>query len=242
MDTSSKRRDIDSRLEPSAAQKMKDIAAELSSLRIRGMASRVYINEIVDAIHGGLLLAAMGLSLSLLELWIRDLLSVHLAARSGAKTPYDFDAAIARFEREIEGFEKGSGPIKQSKAAKESSSGKLQRLSFRDMCEKLVDLQVLLQNESERLCSAYGKIRNPLHHGITGRTVDPSGDNLGLLEGEMTPEKWILAKVFAHASQNRADSFEDYVYETAPTLLREITDFLIKHPIPDLNSASFHTD
>ncbi|TAM22519.1 MAG: hypothetical protein EPN68_11020 [Rhodanobacter sp.] len=234
---SAKHRDLDSRLPPSMARKLKDVASDMSSMRVRGMSSRVYINEIVDAIHAGLLLAAMSLSLSLLELWIRDLLSLHLAAKSGAKTIHEFTATVAILERDIEGLEgrKASKYAEEDKShpGRSKTDEHLRRLSFDAMCWELMELEVLDLDELSLLDHIYETIRNPIHHGITGRTVDPTGQNLSLFVGDMTRETVLIASIFGNAPNVRADRFEDYIYDTAPKLLKEIINFLIRHPLPD---------
>jgi hypothetical protein len=211
-----KYRDLESRVERPMAIALKAVATRLPPLKVEGRASRVYINEIVDAISQGLLLASITLSMTLLEIWVRDLLVVTLSKQQNPQTDHELEMLVSKIDRELEGVKRGVG--------------------FAEMCKKLVVLSAIRAEEEAGLLDIYRFTRNPLQHGITGRQVDPEGQHLSDLSETPSRANALLARVFGYAPHARADSFEDFVYDNALRLLTGVADFLEAHPLPPIKA------
>ena len=205
-------RDLSHRVESPAAERLRLVAHAFLALRVEGRASRVYINEIAEAISNGMLLAAMELSTTLLEIWVRDLLVIRKLTQKNPKTKHQIRWLLTKIDRETEGLSRGQ--------------------MFAPMCKELLDLAVIDAEELEWLESFYKRVRTPLHHGISGRMVDPDGQAGDMLSTATTNEQMFLASIFGSAPHKRADQLEDYVYAFAPGILEECVNFLAAHQIP----------
>ncbi|BCN38163.1 hypothetical protein ALDI51_14820 [Alicycliphilus denitrificans] len=220
MSGSTKHRGLAQRVEEPMASKLRLIAKALLELRVDGRASRLYLNEIADAINNGMLLAAIELSTTLLEIWVRDLLVIRKLTQRECKTKAQLHLALNQIDRETEGLTRGE--------------------MFPSMCRQLADLEVIDSKELEWLEATYKRVRTPFHHGVSGRIVDPGGEAneiVGRAQESARGAEILLAMIFGSAPHRRADSLETEIYSIAPALLAEITNFLAAHPIPRMGPA-----
>lgn len=200
------------RMDEPSANRLHIMSLALLELRTDGRASRVYINEIAAAIENGLLLAAIELSTTLLEIWIRDLLVVYKVRQVGVQSKIELRYLLTKIDREIEGIKRG--------------------VMFEGMCKQLLILRAIEQCEHDKLVSIYKEIRIPLHHGISGRLIEPTGENLDRFSTAKTKEEMLLASIVESAPHRRADHFEDYIDASIVQILEDIVDFITAHQIP----------
>jgi hypothetical protein len=209
-------RTIHQRVEESEATRFLIVAEALRSLRSEGRASRIYINEIVEAIHLGLLLSAIELSTTLIEIWIRDLLVIERLKKNTYRSKHELHARLTKIDREIEGLDYG--------------------MSFRKMCNELRELESITAVELNWLLSQYERIRTPFHHGISGRIVDPDNRAEDFLNDGSSKEAMFLAGIIGSAPHRRANDLEDHVYSAALPVLEAVVNFLAAHPLPRIGT------
>lgn len=202
-------RTIYHRVDEPIATRFVVVAEALYSLRCKGRASRIYIKEIVEAIYLGLLLAAIDLSTTLIELWIRDLLVIERLKQSTYRSKRELLNQLAKIDQEIEGVKNG--------------------MSFRKMCEELKDLESITSPEFDWLLSFYETVRTPFHHGISGRIVNSSNRHTDFLNYAE-----LLGGYFRPKPHRRADNLENSIYDLALPVLENVVNFLAAHPVPKI--------
>lgn len=192
-------RGLANRVEPEIAQRLYIVREALLALKVDSRASRIYINEIADAIDCGLLLAAIDLATALVEIWVRDLLVIRKVTLVELKDKRKLSALISRIDKEIEGIERGQ--------------------MFGSMCRELLALDVIDARELNWLEELYKRIRIPLHHGVSGRIVDTDNNGCDLLPDTASDVDLLFGLFSAKPPHRRADSFEDFLYSEVPGLL-----------------------
>ncbi|MDA8120872.1 MAG: hypothetical protein M0Z85_12735 [Gammaproteobacteria bacterium] len=208
------RRSLDERVAKSEADELRVIALALSALRVEARASRVYINEIVESIENGLLLSAIVLATILLEIWIRDLLVIRMVTQRESKGKRELQTLLTEIDRETEGASRGE--------------------SFASICRKLLSLDVIQQDEHDRIQEIYKNFRIPLLHGTTGRIVDRECWGAGLCENTYTGADMAIKAIFGGAPHRRANDLEDLVFSSAVNILGDIVNFIAAHKIPKI--------
>ena len=203
------------RVEEPLANRLRVVSLALLELRVDGRSSRIYINEIAEAIDQGLLLAATELATTLLEIWVRDLLVVRRATKSEIKSRRELDYLLMKIDLEIEGISRG--------------------LMFSTMCNELLELNVITQAELEWLQNIYKKTRTPLHHGISGRIVGSNEIDKDFIDNASSMENMFLATVLCSPPHRRANDLEDSIYESSAEILEGIVNFLGTHQIPSFS-------
>lgn len=207
-------RTIYQRVEEPIATRFVVVAEALNSLPREKRASHIYINEIAEAIYLGLLLAAIELSTTLIELWIRDLLVIERLKQTNYRSKHELLVQLTKIDREIEGLKNG--------------------MSFRKMCEELKDQESITGTEFDWLLSLYETVRTPFHHGISGRIVDPDNRYGDFLNEDSPKEAMFLIRIFGSVPHRRADDLENSIYDLALPVLEKVVNFLAAHPVPKI--------
>jgi hypothetical protein len=205
-------RSLEDQLEPAIAQRLRIVQAALLSFRIEPRTSSYYLFEIGRALDVGMLLAALELSTTLLEIWVRDLLVIRKVTQHKITSRHQLSLLLTKIDREIEGTERGLG--------------------FSQIVKELGELEVLEKPEVDWLNSVYGKIRNSLHHGLSGRLIDPEMEHRDLLDAPDSKEAMFVTAAFFSSPTKRRDVFEEFIDTQATIILEQIVNFLAEHPIP----------
>ena len=190
---------------------MRIAQAALLSLRVDGRASSYYLFEIARAIDCGMLLAAIMLSTTLLELWVRDLLVVRKVCQHKVTSRHESNWLLTKIDRELEGLERGA--------------------QFSQMARQLHELEVINAQELAWLQATQRRIRNTLHHGLTGRLLNPEPAQ-DLLQAPSSKEAMLLASIWCSLPTDRLDQFETLLDREVPALLEDVVNFLAAHPLP----------
>ncbi|WP_289028110.1 hypothetical protein [uncultured Paraglaciecola sp.] len=206
-------RSLEEQLEAESCQKLRIIQASFESIRIQGRVSSYYVMDISRCIDRGMLLAAIELCTTLIEIWLRDLLVVRKATTDLSINKEQYKRLITKYDREIEGSDKRG-------------------LSSHQIISQLAKLNVLNTEEVEWLHSLFNKVRNPLHHGLTGKLVDPEYHSRDLVESAISKEEVLLATIFGNYPEQRLSSFEEFLDREAIGILEEALNFLVNHNLP----------
>lgn len=205
-------RTLEEQLEPDKSRRLRIVQKAYEALRVRGRVSSYYIFEISRAIDSGMLLASIELATTLLEIWLRDLLVIRKATQQPSKSKYELRFRITKMDRELEGVARGVG--------------------YKRIVKELEKLEVIDSGEKRWLDSLYGELRNPLHHGLSGRMLDPVVEYDDLLDSARTTEEMFLASIFCSSPEGRSEAFEEYLDNAAIQHLEAIVNFLAAHQIP----------
>ena len=119
---------------------------------------------------------------------------------------------ITRLDREVEGIKNGLG--------------------FAGIVKELETLEVIDQSEAAWLLGIYGRIRTPLHHGISGRILDLNLEKKELLDNPKIKEEMSFASIFTASPDMRINQFEEFIDCEVTPLLEQIVNFLAAHHIP----------
>lgn len=205
-------RGLDERVDTHTAERLRTITSALSALQVESYASRIYVREIVESVNNGLFLSAIVLSTILLEIWVRDLLVIHMCIQERQATKKDLQYRLIQIDREVEGARRGK--------------------SFKEICCDLIKMKVIQKDEHEKIQNIYDKFRTPLLHGITGRIVDPRH-----LNEREHPDTWTdtFLAITLGAVHRRANSLEDVVYGSVTSVLADIVNFMGAHQIPKID-------
>ncbi len=206
-------RSLEEQLEAEHCKKLRVIQASFESIRIQGRVSSYYIMEISRCIDRGMLLAAIELCTTLVEIWLRDLLVIRKATADLSINREQYRLLITKYDREIEGSNKRG-------------------LSSHKIINQLTELDVLNAKEVEWLYSLFNKVRNPLHHGLTGKLLDPEYHSQDLVESATSKEAILLAEVFGSSPEKRLSCFEEFLDREAIGILEETLNFLANHDLP----------
>lgn len=140
-----KLRPLEEQFTGSRLGRIRRLQTELKELIYGDGAAKLYVNELVNSLEGGLLLAAIHLTGSLLELFVRDLLLYNIKHTQLSSKSID----------DLESILEDSKP----------------EWSFNKILEELEKLNVLHANDVKNMNEFYKKVRIPIMHGITGRFV-----------------------------------------------------------------------
>lgn len=207
-------RSLEEQFEPERANRLRLIEEAFLALRVSGRVSGYYLSEISRAIDRGMLLAAIQLATTLLEIWLRDLLVIRKVTQNTIKSTHELRWLMTKIDREIEGIDNGS--------------------RFADLIRELQTLEVIDEGEVSWLKETYKQLRNPLHHGISGRIVDPEFAQREMLNEPKNKEGMFLASIFASAPDRRINQFEEFVDHEIEQHLEGIVNFLAAHQIPSV--------
>ncbi|NRF16514.1 hypothetical protein [Vibrio coralliilyticus] len=211
-------RSIYEQLEDKDVRRLKIVQMGLETCRVPGRVSSYYIFEICRAIESGLLLASFELSTTLLELWLRDLLVVRKLTTLSISDKREIPYHLAQLDMEIEGIKRG--------------------MSYRDMVLELQELEVIEQSEREWLMHIFNNVRNPLHHGLSGKLIGRRAPSILKYKENITTQDKILASIFGgfDSPHRRLDNFEKLLDDEAISILEGVLNFLAAHPIPTVGS------
>lgn len=206
-------RSLEEQFEPVKASRLRLVNEAFLALRVSGRVSNYYLLEISRAIDCGMLLAAIELATTLLEIWLRDLLVIRKATQNPVKSIHELRWLMTKHDREIEGVKRGAG--------------------FSEIIKELRLLDVIDDKEITWLKETYEQLRNPLHHGISGRIVNPEFQHGEMLNEPKNKEEMFLASMFiASAPDKRINRFETFVDHETGDHLEKIVNFLAAHQIP----------
>lgn len=206
-------RTLEQQFEPEDAAKLRIIQKAFESLKTGKRVSSYYIFEISRAIDAGMLLAALELSTTLLEIWLRDLLVIRKATKEKIKTNYEMTMFLAKYDRNIEGLERGA--------------------SYHSIVKELEELEVIDSDEKNWLLKIYSEIRNPLHHGLSGRLLDSKSEVIDVpSDSARTPEEKLLDIILCPSPEDRYEKLESFLDYDSSTYLGEMLNFIAAHEIP----------
>ncbi len=205
-------RPIEHQFPPSVVARLRAVSDGFSALRVDKRASSYFASELTRAIEAGLLLAALSLGSTLLEIWLRDILAHTRASQLCPRTKAEWRYHLTRIDREIEGTSKRG-------------------LLFNDILKELERSGVIFESEKGDLASLYSSLRNPLAHGLTGKLTDPHFKAKSLLASAASPEDMFLAGILGGSPIGRSDALEDYLERHAIKHLEALLHAIERHPI-----------
>jgi hypothetical protein len=158
-------RPLEQQFEAETVTKIRLLIEAFRALDVPAGPGRYYMSEIARSLEAGLLLAAIELSASLLELVVRELvarLQEQNADPHQEFGPY-FGASTRRLDLEYD-----------------------RRLMFTQLLDKLESSSVVKSEDAALVRKFYKETRIPLHHGLPGRYVSgsqasPSNDLIAVL-------------------------------------------------------------
>lgn len=191
-------RSLDEQFEAPKASKIRRIAEQFRSVANVGGGIRYFALEVVQCLQAGLLLSALHVASSLLELSVRKLLINRLFAekRSSDDEGPMLNELLNDVEHEIEDRE---------------------QLGFQAIVDKLKSLSVIEEEEAEKLKTFYSDVRIPIQHGITRRFVREERN----LKGEEDP----LA-LFELDHMIRFHKFEEAIEDNSLKYLQVVSGFV----------------
>ncbi|WP_096702235.1 hypothetical protein [Magnetospirillum sp. 15-1] len=197
-------RPIEQQLSTAEAKRFRRIQQDFKAIRPGGRSASFFIAEISRSIDAGLLLSAIILSGTLLELWFRDLLVIQVSKRNAAITGR---ADLIIIDKEIEG-----------------AGGADRGHEFSKIVDDLCRYGVIDSAEKVELNNFYRSIRVPFHHGLSGRLVSHSvlGD-----DEDMT----LFLDELINDPNSRSRQLEDFVDNMAVDILDGVVKFLANHPL-----------
>lgn len=197
-------RPIEQQIRHAKAKRFRRIQQDFNAVRPGGRSASFFIAEISRSIDAGLLLSAIVLSTTLLELWLRELLGNQVSSRNAIITG---QASPARIDRELEGSDEiGRGHM------------------FAEIADDLYRYGVINLREINWLNSFYRSIRVPFHHGLTGRLVYRE-----VMGGD--EETASVLDELLNDPKNRSRQLEDFVDDRAGDILDGVVKFLLNHPL-----------
>lgn len=147
-------RKLEEQFEQETVDRIRALQSSLNSLPSIGGAVPHYVKELHYTLEAGLLLASLHLSLSFLELFVRETLISSMAQSTGFGNDNDLEKSL----------EDGTNP----------------QWNFYKMIDELRKLGILNGRDAEEIKEYYKQIRIPVHHGLTRRFIR----NLDLYTGE----------------------------------------------------------
>jgi len=139
-------RPLHEQFEAEKVQEIREIQSSFNSLPFEGRAAKYFIIEIISCLDAGLLLAALEVATTFLELFVRDLLVIARCGSNVTSRPLFLD----KVRRELEDEE---------------------RLSFGGMVDELEGLEVIDPSDAHEIKDFYKTVRVPVHHGLTRRLI-----------------------------------------------------------------------
>lgn len=146
-------RPLNQQFEPDKAQRIRELESLFQSLPFENKAAKYFTIEVVRCLEAGLLLAAFEVAMSLLELFIRELLIMtRFGSDSGLGDTPSRQLFRDTVEREVEDVE---------------------HLSLNQMMDELEGLEIISERDSDKVKELYKTVRVPIHHGLTRRLLFP---------------------------------------------------------------------
>ena len=161
------------------AKRFRNVGKKFLAVRVNGRVSSYYLEEIATCIDFGSLLATVHLTITLLEIWIRDLHVNHTVSQIPIKSRIENLAQHSKIDREIEGV----GKERDIEGVEKFG------ISFKDMVKKLHNHKIIDDSEKVWLNKTYDHLRNPLLHGISGRIVDERFEGNEMLNETKSKDK-----------------------------------------------------
>jgi len=144
-------RPLEQQFEPDKLQRIKELERLFESLSHQSGAAGYFTSEIVRCLDAGLLLAALEVATSLLELFVKDLLiAARLESSASQHRLPSFELPGNQMERKIEDVE---------------------RLYFNGMIDELANRRIIEGSDAEAIKDFYKSVRIPVHHGLTRRFI-----------------------------------------------------------------------
>lgn len=153
-------RPLQEQFEPETVDRIGKLKIAFQSLPFQGEPARYLTREIVGCLEAGLLLAAVQVALSLLEMFFRELLVVVLF-----KEKYDEDIPSAHLllDRIRQQIEDGRSP----------------RYDLYLILDQLTKRGIVEKRDAGGIKTLYKNVRIPIHHGLTRRFVKLSMGSSG---------------------------------------------------------------
>ncbi len=163
-------RPLEEQFEPETVERIRTLVATLDSLGCYEGAGRYYISELKRCLECGLLLAALQVAASLLELFVRDLLIQH-RVRTKSQDSTDYRHSTDLHEKVLE---------------------ENRQLTFGAIIRELQGQGVITVDDAEFARSFYKSVRIPLHHGLSRRYVRLQA---GLSEEDILDQALSLSRI-----------------------------------------------
>lgn len=194
-------RPLEAQFEGKKVTAIRKLESSYAKLPFRGGAARYYSQEVARSLDSGLLLAALTVASSMLELFVRDLL---IATRFHDNSPDD-DMAACRMLDDIE----------------RALDERINELDFQAMVEELADRDQIDLLDAERITDFSRSVRVPLHRGMTRSILVNSGNS------PVGTEDPLACLFFGRIG--RFHRFEEIVEEEALRYLKTIVAFVAKY-------------
>jgi hypothetical protein len=199
-------RPLEHQFEPEKVQKIRELEKSFQSLRsqFKVEAARYFVSEIVRCLEAGVLLAALEVATSLLELFVLALL---IAAR---REDHVFQHSVPSSQI--------FPPSPEDQIEREITDVK--RLSFNSMVDEWAERRSIGQSDADAIKDFYKTVRIPIHHGLTRRFICPSPD--------IDMQDDFLAGLFLAGLGRRArlHKFEEVIEDGSLRHLSSIVDFI----------------
>lgn len=199
-------RPLEHQFEPEKVQKIRELEKSFQSLRSQFdiEAARYFVSEIVRCLEAGLLLAALEVAASLLELFVLALL---IAAR---REDHVFQHSVPSSQI--------FPPSPEDQIEREITDVK--RLSFNSMVDEWAKRRSIGQSDADAIKEFYKTVRIPIHHGLTRRFICPSPD--------IDMQDDLLARISLGRS-GRDHRFEKVIEDDSLSHLSSIVDFIERY-------------
>ena len=158
-------RPLEKQFEAKTVKKIREQIESFRNLNLPGGPCHYYVIEIMRALEAGLLLAAIELSASLLELSLREL--VFFNREKSVISDHEFGPFLGKLARRFDlEYERN--------------------MMFTQLMDELESTGFASHNDTESIKRFYKETRIPIHHGLSGRYVAksqecPSGDFFSVL-------------------------------------------------------------
>jgi hypothetical protein len=185
--------------------RIRTLQDDLDALPFRDGAGRVYVKELSYALEAGLLLAALHLAASLLELFARDLLIYRTALKSAS----DQKNKMSVLDKLEVYYEDTTKP----------------QWSFSMIVDELRSQRVISNTDAKNIKTYYQTIRIPIHHGLTRRFI----------RGRKKPDFEIdpsdIIEILMFGRTGRAIRLEDLLEDEGINLVKMVVAFVKKYSL-----------
>ena len=192
-------RPLEEQFAPKKLKQIREIQAHFRSIPYRFSIERYSAKELHRCLEAGLLLAAIGIAASLLEIFARNLLVSAQFANAQIVDAKSAREIINRIERAIEDDKP--------------------RHDFALIVNKLKTMAIIEESDAENIQTFYKNIRIPIHHGITQRFVR---------ESKQIAEDDVFSVLFLDPDV-RFTSIEDIIEDHSMKHLTTVAEFIRKY-------------
>ena len=185
--------------------RIRSLQDDLDALPFREGAGRVYVKELIYALEAGLLLAALHLATSLLELFVRDLLINSTALKSAS-------------------YQKNKMGVLDKLEVYYEDTTKPQ-WSFSMIVDELRSQRVISSSDAKNIKTYYQTIRIPIHHSLTRRFI----------RGHKKPDLEIdpsdIIEILMFGREIRVKRLEDQLENEGINLVKQVVVFMKKYSL-----------